>query len=105
MRPPSPSEIRKELDAKPQILDGVIHYLVQNKKLARLPGGLFISAQALTRVTGELRSSNLDSISVGDFKERFDLTRKWAIPILEHLDSTGVTRRVGDERQIVRKSP
>lgn len=102
LRPPSPSEIREELGAKPQILDGVIHYLVQNKKLARLPTGLFISSQALARVAENLRSSGLDSVSVGDFKERFDLTRKWAIPILEHLDSTGVTRRVGDERQIVR---
>ncbi len=102
LRPPSPSDVCKELDAKQQILDGVIHYLVQSKKLARLPGGLFISSQALAKVAEELRSSDLGSISVGDFKERFDLTRKWAIPILEHLDSTGVTRRVGDARQIVR---
>ncbi len=105
LRPPSPNEMREELGAKPQILDGVIRYLLQNKKLARLPGGFFISAQALTRVADELRSSDLDTFSVGDFKERFHLTRKWAIPILEHLDSTGVTRRVGDARQIVRTGP
>jgi selenocysteine-specific elongation factor len=104
LRPPSPNEIRDELGAKPQILDGVIQYLLQNKKLARLPGGLLVSSQALDRVAEELRASDFESISVGDFKTRFDLTRKWAIPILEHLDSTGVTRRVGDARQIVRSS-
>ena len=53
-------------------------------------------------VAEALRSSDLDTFSVPEFKERFDLTRKWAIPILEYLDSSGVTRRVGDSRQIVR---
>jgi hypothetical protein len=61
-----------------------------------------MSSKALARVAEELRASELESVSVGDFKERFDLTRKWAIPILEYLDSAGVTRRVGDRRQIVR---
>ena len=102
LRPPSPKEVRDDLGAKPQILDGVIQYLLQNKKLARLPGGLYISSRAMDRVAEELRASAFDSISVGDFKTKFDLTRKWAIPILEYLDSTGVTRRVGDARQIVR---
>ena len=102
MRPPSPNDVRDELGAKPQILDGVIQYLLQNNKLVRLPGGLFISSKAMARVAEALRSSNLDTFSVPEFKERFDLTRKWAIPILEYLDSSGVTRRVGDSRQIVR---
>ena len=102
LRPPSPKDVRDELGAKPQILEGVIQYLLQNKKLARLPGGLFISARAMARVAEELRSGDLDTFTVPEFKQRFDLTRKWAIPILEYLDSTGVTRRVGDSRQIVR---
>jgi selenocysteine-specific elongation factor len=102
LRPPSPGEVRDELQAKPQILDGVIQYLLQSQQLVRLPGGLLMSSKALARVAEELRASELESVSVGDFKERFDLTRKWAIPILEYLDSAGVTRRVGDRRQIVR---
>ena len=39
---------------------------------------------------------------MADFKDRFGLTRKWAIPLLEHLDSTGATRRMGDERMVIR---
>ena len=31
----------------------------------------------------------------------FGLTRRLAIPLLEHLDGAKVTRRVGDRRQIV----
>jgi selenocysteine-specific elongation factor len=102
LRPPPPAEIRDKLDAKPQIFDGVVQYLLRSGKLIRLPGGLLISAKALQQASEELRASDWESFTVGDFKEQHGLTRKWAIPILEHLDSSGVTRRVGDARQVVR---
>ncbi|MEE8137443.1 MAG: selenocysteine-specific translation elongation factor [Thermoanaerobaculia bacterium] len=103
LEPPAPSSLRDELQAKPQILQGVLRYLLERGKLARLSGGLVIAASAIDRVSGELRSSDWDRFSVGDFKKRYGLTRKWAIPILEHLDSKGVTRRVGDQRMVLRR--
>ena len=39
--------------------------------------------------------------TVALFKDRYGLSRKWAIPLLEYLDSSGVTRRAGDERLLV----
>lgn len=39
------------------------------------------------------------ALSVGDFKEMFGFSRKFAVPILEHLDREGITRRDGDERK------
>jgi selenocysteine-specific elongation factor len=99
LRPPPPAEIRDKLDAKPQIFDGVVQYLLRSGKLIRLPGGLLISAKALQQASEELRASDWESFTVGDFKEQHGLTRKWAIPILEHLDSSGVTRRVGDGKR------
>jgi selenocysteine-specific elongation factor len=105
LQPSSPAEIREQLDAKPQIFDGVMQYLLKKGDLVRLPGGLILSASAIEGITADLRQSDLEKLSVGDFKSRFELTRKWAIPLLEHLDSTGVTRRVGDQRLIVRSAP
>lgn len=102
LKPPSLGEVSQELGAKPQILEGVVRYLLERGRLARLPGGLVISGSAIEQVGRELQEGDWDKFSVGDFKDRFGLTRKWAIPILEHLDSTGVTRRLGDERQVLR---
>ncbi len=48
-----------------------------------------------------LRGSGQKTIDVGEFKEMFGLTRRLAIPLLEHLDATKVTRRVGEKRQIL----
>lgn len=105
LAPPAPEDLRVATQAKPQVLSGIVSFHVQRGDLARLPGDLIIAASAVTRVRRELEASGIDSFSVADFKERFGLTRKWAIPLLEHLDSIGVTRRVGNTRQLVRKSP
>jgi len=40
-------------------------------------------------------------IDVATFKERFGVTRKFAIPLLEYLDRERVTRRMGDTRVVL----
>ncbi len=102
--PPSPADLALQLGAKPQILNGVLGYLRERGKLTRLPGERLIAADAVERVRAEIEASGWREFSVGDFKEKFGLTRKWAIPILEHLDSVGVTRRVGDKRLVLRRA-
>ena len=104
LNPPSPSELRESFPTKPQILEGVLRYLQERGKLARLPGDLVLARSAVDTVRGQLVESDWESFTVGDFKQRFGLTRKWAIPLLEHLDSVGATRRAGDKRVVVRSS-
>ncbi len=99
---PSPGEAALALGAKPQILDGVIRHLVARGQMVKLPSGLLLASSALSGLRRELLATAWDRFSVSDFKDRFGLTRKWAIPLLEHLDSTGATRRVGDDRMVVR---
>jgi selenocysteine-specific elongation factor len=99
---PSPGEVALALGAKPQILEGVIRHLVTRGQMVKLPSGLLLAASALAGLRSDLLATSWDRFSVSDFKDRFGLTRKWAIPLLEHLDSTGATRRMGDDRMIVR---
>jgi selenocysteine-specific elongation factor len=40
-------------------------------------------------------------IDVATFKERFGVTRKFAIPLLEYLDRERVTRRMGESRVVL----
>ncbi len=44
-----------------------------------------------------------ENISVGDFKGLFGFSRKYAVPMLEYLDSEDYTKRVGDARVAGRK--
>jgi selenocysteine-specific elongation factor len=100
LQPPSPAEAARELAAKPQIVEGLIQHLVKRRELTRLPGGLIIASAALDRLAEDLRGTGWKRFSIAQFKDRFTLSRKWAIPLLEHLDGSGVTRRVGEERQL-----
>jgi selenocysteine-specific elongation factor len=102
LAPPAPGEVREALAAKPQILEGVMRHLLARGRLVRLPGGLMIAAAALDELRRQLRAEPWERFSVAQFKDRFGLTRKWAIPLLEHLDATGATRRLGDDRMVVR---
>ena len=102
LAPPSPGEVAQELGAKPQILEGVIRHLIARGQLTKLPSGLILASSALAGLRRDLLGSSWERFSVADFKDRFGLTRKWAIPLLEHLDATGATRRMGDDRMVVR---
>jgi selenocysteine-specific elongation factor len=100
LNPPSPAEAAEAVRHRPKVVEGLITFLVKRGELVRLPGGWFIARAAIDDVATRLRGSGKASLDVGEFKEMFGLTRKLAIPLLEHLDSTKVTRRVGDRREI-----
>ena len=103
LTPPSPGELAATLGAKPQILEGVQRYLIGRRKLVRLPSGMILAASAIDDLKRRLAATGWADFTVPQFKDRFGLSRKWAIPLLEHLDSVGATRRLGDRRQIVKR--
>jgi selenocysteine-specific elongation factor len=99
--PPSIAEVAQEVGHKPKVVEGLVGYLAKKGSLLRLPGGWLVARDAVEDVTRRLRATGKKSVDVGEFKEIFGLTRRLAIPLLEHLDATKVTRRVGDKREIV----
>jgi selenocysteine-specific elongation factor len=100
--PPSPAEVATALGRHVKIVEGLIGYLVKKGDLVKLPGGWIVARAAVDDVVSRLRGRAGVSLDVGEFKTLFGLTRKLAIPLLEHLDGAKVTRRIGDRREIVR---
>ena len=63
--------------------------------------GVFFGASAVAaagRLAARLLAENPDGFTVSSFREAAGNTRKHAMPLLAHLDGTGVTRRRGDLR-------
>jgi len=104
LAPPSPGEVAGRLAAKPVMVEGICQFLVQRGRLVRLDGKLLIHRSALDEVVRTIRSGTAESMSVGEFKIAFGLTRKLAIPVLEWLDSERVTVRQGNQRKILRRN-
>ncbi|HVE66804.1 MAG TPA: selenocysteine-specific translation elongation factor [Thermoanaerobaculia bacterium] len=101
LSPPSPAEVSEVVQHRPRVVEGLIGYLVKRGALVRLPGGWIVSRDAVDDVVARLRASGKGGIEIAEFKEMFGLSRKLAIPLLEHLDGEKVTRRVGDRREIL----
>jgi selenocysteine-specific elongation factor len=98
---PSPAEVASLLRAEPKTVEGLLRFLVDRQRLHRVGGRWILHSEVLDGVIAGVRSWGRDSFDVGEFKERFGLTRKLAIPILEWLDSQRVTRREGERRRVL----
>jgi len=100
---PSPQEAAERLQARPASVEGTCKYLLQRRRLVRLEGKYLIHRAVLDNVARGVREWGVDDFAVGDFKDRFGLTRKLAIPTLEWLDSERVTVRQGNRRKVLRR--
>ena len=83
----------------------ILQLLVDSGVLIKVHGDMLFHHEALESLTEKLRkhaASRADrSIDVGTFKELARISRKYAIPLLEHFDRQRVTRREGDRRIVM----
>lgn len=88
------------LSPDPKILKPVFQHLVDSRIICRLPGSLFMDSAMLETVAVRLRQLLKDqgTVTVGSFRDALGISRKQAVPLLEHFDSIGLTRRKGDLR-------
>ena len=104
LTPPDREALSAATGADDDLLERMIRLLVREGRLERVDA-LHFSAAALARLRREMaalgRSAQPARIDVAAFKERFGVTRKFAIPLLEYLDRMRVTRRVGSERIVL----
>jgi selenocysteine-specific elongation factor len=97
--PPSLEEAFARLGVAPGD-QALAQLLLEDRRLVRVREGLYFHAEALlavqARVTEFLRAH--PAITPQELKDLFGVSRKYAIPLLEHLDAQRVTVRVGDRR-------
>ncbi len=81
----------------------ILDLLQEDGRLVRIRDGRWFHAEAIAELIRKLRRFAQTSrrIDVAAFKDLAGVTRKNAIPLLEHLDAERVTRRVGNEREIL----
>ncbi|MBI2881221.1 MAG: SelB C-terminal domain-containing protein, partial [Candidatus Tectomicrobia bacterium] len=83
----------------------VIEVLVGEGALIRVKDDLLYHRESLEKVKETLAAhlAKNGEISASGFRDLLGITRKHAIPLLEHLDSTRFTMRVGDNRVLREK--
>ena len=104
LQPPEMARLAEIAAAPAASVEKMLTLLVRQKIVVRLDGMPF-HRDALDRLKtdiGSLKSgAAAPAITVATFKDRYGLSRKHAIPLLEYLDRERVTRRVGDARVLL----
>jgi len=104
LKPPDTPALLAQSGVAPGVADRILKLLQRQKVLVKIDELLFHDAalKDLKTTVASLKSAGGTArIDVGTFKERFGVTRKYAIPLLEYLDRERVTRRVGDARVVL----
>jgi len=99
--PPSLKESRELIGG--DLLDG----LIESGQLVNVGEGVVFLRENYTemikRITTRLREE--EEITVAEVRDMFDTSRKYALALMEHLDTVGLTYRDGNVRQLVRSGP
>jgi selenocysteine-specific elongation factor len=103
LAPPDLATAAASAGITPELADRLVRLLTRRNVLVRIEN-LFFAADALMALKAEVRAlkaAGTPRVDVAGFKERYAVTRKYAIPLLEYLDRERVTRRAGESRIIL----
>jgi selenocysteine-specific elongation factor len=106
LKPPDGAAVEAQAGAPKAIVDKVTTLLLREKVLVKLDTIVF-HAGALQQLKADVAGlkaaapGGRATVDVAAFKDRYGVTRKFAIPLLEYLDRERVTRRTGDVRVVL----
>jgi len=72
--------------------------------LLRLPGNVVLAAGAIEQAA-RILARLPQPFTAAEARQALDTTRRVAIPLLEQLDRAGITRRLPDDRRVMREPP
>jgi len=98
---PSVQEVIQGAGVESARARSLLQILFRNKKLVRIGDDLVFHHSALATLHDLLATHKGERFAVTTFKDWTGISRKYAIPLLEHLDRERVTVRDGDSRLVL----
>jgi len=78
----------------------LLNLLIEQQQVVKVSSDTVFSTSAYSemveKITSHLKANG--SVTLGEVRDMFSTSRKYALALLEHLDGAKITRRVGDER-------
>ena len=106
LKPPDAATLAAERRLQPALIEKVTSLLLRQKVLARVDTLIF-HTDTLQQLKADMQalkaaaSGGKATVDVATFKDRYGVSRKFAIPLLEWLDRERVTKRAGETRVIL----
>jgi selenocysteine-specific elongation factor len=102
MNAPLFQSVAESLKVNEPELRRLMTVLLRDKVLVKIgKEDLYMHRDVLGKLYAQIRSLRGQFVDVGRFKQLTGLSRKYAIPLLEHLDREHITRKQGDTRLVL----
>lgn len=87
--------------------EDVVLALIETGQLVRLSPDVLLLAETYQQLLAWVKEyiSEHGSVNVGQVRDAFKTSRKYALALLEYLDDQRITKRVGDERMLRQGTP
>lgn len=103
--PPGIRDLCQELGTSPNELSILLGYLSRKNTLWKVEEGFYLHPQVMEEVVEKTAAYLKDegAIRANEFRDLLQTTRKYAIPLLEYLETMQVTKREGDLHYLRRR--
>ena len=104
LAPPDARQLAEDLAIERHRLTELLRAMERQRAIVAVSPGLYFLAETLDQVREDVvrELTARRQITAAEFRDRFQTTRKYAIPILEYFDREGVTIRIGEVRRLKR---
>lgn len=104
-QPPFKEELAQTLKLETKRLADILNLLAKEGSLVRISDTMYVPSSVfqnmITNLKGFFRKK--PEMTVAEFRDILNTSRKYALPLLEYLDSHKITLRVGDVRKLLLK--
>ncbi len=105
LQPPLKEELLTALKMPPKQLDDILKLMTKEGKLVRINETMYVTKNVYDKIISLLKDffGKKKEMTVAEFRDILNTSRKYALPFLEYLDTQRVTMRVGDVRKFLGK--
>lgn len=99
---PNAGELSSQINVPQQAIENILEIGVESGELARLEDGVYFTVSYLEELKGKVRKQFAGTnFSAAEFRDWLATSRKFAIPLVEYFDRTGLTVRQGETRVVI----
>jgi selenocysteine-specific elongation factor len=105
VQPPMKEELLQSLKMDQKHFADIMKLMSKEGSIVRINDSMYIASSVYSMMIGKLKEfyTKKPEMTVAEFRDILNTTRKYALPLLEYLDSNKVTLRVGDVRKFLLK--
>lgn len=103
--PPLRSELQQMIGLQEQEFNDLLRLMAKEGLIVKINDSIYITKKRLDELIATLREtfSKRPELTVAELRDILKTSRKYALPLMEYLDSQRITIRVGDVRKFMLK--